>query len=221
MARAISIAIKTGGGADPNTNYKLRIAIDSAKTAGVPKDNIDRLLNKSVSDVEDITEVTYEGFGPFGIAVIVEAATNNKNRTAQEIKNIFSKSGGNLAGPGSVAFNFEPKGLIVVTKKDESENQMMSFLDSGAEDFEEVEGSYYLYVSYGKLSAVRDKLVSSGNQLESSELTQKPKNLMKISDKEKVRKVISFIDSLNEHEDVQKVFSNADLDSEILENLDL
>lgn len=220
MARAISIAIKTGGGADPNSNYKLRVAIDSAKTEGVPKDNIDRILSKSVSDMEDLVEVQYEGFGPFGVGVIVEAATNNKNRTAQEFKNLFDKSGGNLAGPGSVSFNFEPKGMLVVSKNtSDTEGQMLGFIEAGAEDFEEEGDKYYIYVQSDKLALVRNKLESSGNTIESYSLIQKPKTLVEITEIEKARKVLNFLDSFNEHDDVQNVFSNVDIPDNLLADL--
>jgi YebC/PmpR family DNA-binding regulatory protein len=216
MARAISIAIRSGGSADPNVNYKLRMAIDTARTEGVPKDNIDRILNKSLSDLEDLSEVSYEGFGPYGVSVIVEAATNNKNRTAQEFKNLFDKAGGTLAGPGGVSFNFEPKGMIVVAKAADAESQLMGFIDSGAEDFEEIGDELYIYVSPEKLSEVRNKLADTGNQVKSFELIQKPKNFVQITDADKAKKLLNFIDSLDNHDDVQKVFSNVDIPENLL-----
>jgi len=219
MSRAISIAIRSGGGADPSTNYKLRMAIDAARTEGVPKDNIDRILNKSLTDLEDLSEVQYEGFGPYGTAVIVEVATNNKNRTAQEFKNIFDKAGGTLAGPGGVAFNFEPKGMIKVPKKTDSESQLLGFIDSGAEDFEEEGENYYIYVSPDLLAAVKNALSAAGNSITSFELIQKPKNFVEVTEPDKAKKVLDFLDLLDNHDDVQKVFSNVDIPDTVMKNL--
>src|SRR3989344_6041026 len=123
MGRAISIAVKAGGGPDPSANFKLRVAIEKARAADMPKENIERAIAKA-SEGGALEEVTYEGFGPGGIGVIVEAATDNKNRTAQEIKNAFERGGGNLAGPGSVSFNFEQKGFLLVKKTDKPDEQM-------------------------------------------------------------------------------------------------
>src|SRR4030065_2949100 len=130
MARAIAIAIKAGGGADPAQNYKLRIAIEQAKASNVPKSNIDRIPSRAQEEVS-YDEVSYEGYGPEGIPVIVESATDNKNRTSQEIKNIFERSGGSLAGPGSVSFNFEPKALIVVGKGGDVDSKMLKSIVFG------------------------------------------------------------------------------------------
>ncbi len=126
MGRAITIAVKSGGGiSDPNANYKLRMAVDAARAVNMPKENIERAISKAAGHSQSLDEIIYEGFGPGGVGIIVEAATDNRNRTAQEIKNIFERGGGNLGGPGSVAFNFDPKGLIVVKKGEASEPQML------------------------------------------------------------------------------------------------
>lgn len=218
LARAIFVAVKTGGGPDPAANYKLRDVIDAARAANMPKANIERALSKG-SRGEALAEFTYEGFGPEGVSVIVEGATDNKNRTGQEIKGIFDRGRGGLAGPGAVSYNFEPKGLLLVEKMGKGEEQMLKLIDLGAEDVEETEDGIEIYVAPDKLSNVRDKIGSSGFKIVSSELYQKPRTYRLISDKNKASKVLSFLEALEEHEDVQKVYANIDVPDEVLESI--
>ena len=212
LSRAISIAVKTGGGENPDTNYKLRIAIDAARAANMPKDNIERAITKG-GGPENLEEVVYEGYGLGGIAVMVEAATDNRNRTAQEIKNIFERVGGSLAGPGAVSHIFEPKGLLVVDKVSDSEGQLLELIDLGAEDVEETEDGVEVYTNPKSLAQVKAKVEEKGYKITSSGLIQLPKNLQKVGD-EAASKTLKFLESLEEHDDVQNVFSNADISEE-------
>jgi len=217
LAKAISIAAKTGGGPDPNSNFKLRVAIDKARGFNMPKDNIERAISHASGGTLD--EVTYEGFGPSGVAIIVEVATDNRNRTGQEIKNIFERAGGSLAGPGAVSFNFEAKGQLVVKKEGDAEAQMLKLIDAGAEDMEDTEDGIEVHVPSEKLSQVSKDLTEGGFTVTSTELVQKPKNYVTVADPSHANKVISFLDALNEQEDVQKVFANLDIPDEILAKL--
>lgn len=217
-AKAIAIAIKTGGGADPEMNSKLRFAIDQAKTDNMPRVNIDRILSRA-EEAGRIEEVTYEGYGPEGIAVVVEAATDNRNRTSQEIKNIFERVGGSLAGPGAVSFNFEPRGLMIINKEKDVSSQMLKLIDFGVEDLDEVEDGIEAYVSVDKLSQKKEELEKEGFVIQSFEPVLKPKNYLKITEKEKAKKALTFLDLLEEHDDVQNVHSNIDIPQEVLEQI--
>jgi YebC/PmpR family DNA-binding regulatory protein len=220
LSRAISVAVKTGGGADSDTNYKLRIAIDKAREANMPKDNIERAVSKGSGEGGGLVEATYEGFGPEGVGVIVEVATDNRNRTSQAIKNLFERGGGNLAGPGSVSFNFVSKGVIVVKSNGNKEELMLDLIDQGVEDVEEEEGYVEAYVSPSTLHALKEKMAEKGYKVTSTELVQKPKSMQSIDDEKKAKKVISFLESLEDLDDVQKVFANADISQEVLEKIE-
>ena len=219
MARAIAIAIKAGGGADPAQNYKLRIAIEQAKASNVPKSNIDRILSRAQEEVS-YNEVSYEGYGPEGIAVIVESATDNRNRTSQEIKNIFERSGGSLAGPGSVSFNFEPKALMVVNKELDVDSQMLKLIDLGVDDVDESGDGIEVYTTQEKAGEIKELLEKSGFTISSFEIIKKPKNVMTITDEKKARKIITFLETLEDHEDVQSVFSNLDIPDDVANKIE-
>lgn len=219
LGRAISIAVKAGGGPDPEANYKLRMAIDTARASNMPKENIERAISKGVGGGVSLEEVSYEGFGPEGVAVIVEAATDNRNRTAQEIKNLFERGGGNLGGPGSVAFNFEHKGQIVVEKAENTEDQLLKLIDAGVDDVEESADGIDIYVAPDKLSEKNKVIKDMGFTIKSSELIQKPKMYTTLADPVKAQKVINFLDKFDENEDVQKVFANLDIPDDILSKI--
>lgn len=214
MARAIMIAAKAG--ADPDMNFKLRFEIDKARAVSMPKENIERAIAKATTDTTNVEEIAYEGFGPFGIGVIVEAATDNKNRTAQEMKNIFERGGGSLAGPGAVSFNFESKGFMLVKKSDDLDAQMLSLIDAGAEDIQETNDGIEVYVALEKLGETHKKLIGMGLTISETELQMKPKNLQTISDPANASKAVKFLDSLEELDDVQKVFSNLDISADTM-----
>jgi YebC/PmpR family DNA-binding regulatory protein len=217
MARAIMLAAK--GGADPDMNFKLRFEIDKAREVSMPKENIERAIAKATTEAANLEEITYEGFGPGGLNVIVEAATNNKNRTAQEIKGIFDRAGGSMGGPGAVAFNFENKGFLFIKKEGDTETEMLKLIDAGVEDINEVEDGIEVYVAPEKLSETRKELTEMGFTVTSAELQMKPKNLMTVNTKEEAEKEVKFIETLEENEDVQKVFSNLDIPESIAQEL--
>ena len=204
-AKAIMIAAK--GGADPESNFKLRVAIDKARADNMPKDNIERAIAKATSEEGVLTEAVYEGFGPSGVAVLVEAATDNKNRTAQEIKNLFERGGGSLAGPGAVSFNFESKGFLLVKKTSDSDSQMLSIIDMGVEDITESEDGLEVYVAPDKLGEVKKKVEEAGFEVKEVELQMKPKNLIEVPQTES-DKIVKFLEILESHDDVQKVYAN-------------
>lgn len=218
LAKAISIAVKTGGGANPDTNYKLRVAIDKAKAANMPKVNTERAISKGTGG-GTLEEIKYEGFGPGGIAVILEAATDNRNRTAQEIKGLFERGGGSLAGPGAVSFNFVSKGLLVVKKKKDTEAQILELIDLGVEDINEVEDGLEIYVEGSKLNETKKALEKEGLKVISFELVQKPKTLQTVSDEKTAAKALAFLNNLEDYEDVQKVFANLDIPEEVMKKL--
>lgn len=209
LSKAIAIAITSGGGNNPETNYQLRIAIDQAKTANMPKNNIERVLSKS-AEATNLEELTYEGFGPGGVSVIVEVTTDNKNRAVQEVKSAFDKNGGRLAGPGAVSFNFIPKGFIAIKKENDSESQMLSLIDIGVEDIEELSDSFEVYVEPGNINNITKSLQNAGFDIVSTELIQKAKSFQKIDDEKLAGKVTVFLEKLDNLEDVQKVFTNAE-----------
>jgi YebC/PmpR family DNA-binding regulatory protein len=218
MARAIMIAAK--GGADPDMNYKLRFEIDKARAVSMPKENIERAIARATTEAANLEEITYEGFGPGGIAVIIQAATDNKNRTAQEIKNLFERAGGSLAGPNAVAFNFESKGFLLVKKSGNTDEQMLKLIDFGAEDIQDSEDGLEVYVAPDKLGQVHKKMTEAGFEIIQAELQMKPKNLQTISDPVQAQKAIKFLDDIENHDDVQKVFSNLDVPDEVLQKIE-
>lgn len=209
MARAIMIAAK--GGADPDMNFKLRFEMDKARAVSMPKENIERAIARATTEAANLEEISYEGFGPGGIAVIVEVATDNKNRTAQEMKNAFERAGGSLAGPGAVSFNFESKGFMLVKKSGDPESQMLKLIDAGVEDIEESDDGLEVYVSPEKLSEMHKTLMANGFEIVQTELQMKPKNFMVITDSAAADRAIKFLEVLEELDDVQKVYSNLEI----------
>jgi YebC/PmpR family DNA-binding regulatory protein len=217
LARAIMIAAKTGP--DPDMNFKLRFEIDKAREANMPKENIERAIAKATTEAANLAEITYEGFGPGGIGVMVEVLSDNKNRTAQEIKNVFERGGGTLAGPNAVAFNFDHKGFMVVKKSQDPDAQMLKLIDAGAEDIVDGEGEYEVYVAPGELAQIHKKITDTGFQVTSAELVMKPKNFQEITDPEVAAKDIKFIEELEDMEDVQNVFTNLDVPDEVMSKI--
>ena len=218
LGRAISIAVKAGGGPDPASNFKLRVAVEKAHASDMPKENIERAISKGIGG-EALEETTYEGFGPGGIGVIVEAATDNKNRTGQEIKNIFERGGGNLAGPGSVSFNFEQKGFMLVKKTANVEGEMLKLIEAGVEDIQESDDGIEVYTAPDKLGVIRKKLEAEGVEIVSTELYLHPKNLLTIAGMDAAKRAMNFLEGLEENEDVQKVFSNLDVPENLLSSV--
>ena len=208
LSKMISIAIKSGGNANPDTNFKLRVAIDKAKENSMPKDNIDRILKTAAEKADSIEEINYEGFGPYGIGVIVETATDNKNRTAQEMKNIFEKGGGSLGGPDSVLYNFEHKGFLLLEKTKDVERQTLTLIDLGVEDIEDKDDGLEVYTKPDQLKEIMKKIKAAGFKVLKMELTLIPKNLIELTDTPQIEKATHFLESFEDHDDVQRVFSN-------------
>lgn len=218
LAKEIAIAVK-GGGPDPSSNFKLRVVMDKAKAANMPKENIERAITSGTSSAENLEEATYEGFGPSGIAVIVVATTDNRNRTGQEIKNLFERAGGNLAGPGSVSYNFENKGFMLIQKTSDPETQILNLIDLGVEDIEETDDGIEVYVAPERLSDMRKKLEEAGFIISSTELYMKPKVLQTIANPADAKKALSFLEALDDQEDTQKVYANLDVPQEVVDQI--
>lgn len=214
LARAIMIAAKSGG--DPDMNFKLRVEIDKARAASMPKENIERAITKATTEAANLEEMVYEGFGPGGIAIIVEAATDNKNRTAQEIKNAFDRGGGNMATPGAVSFNFEQKGFLLVKKNSDPEAQTLSLIDFGAEDIQDTEDGFEVYVAPDKLSETHKRITGAGFEVITAELQMKPKTYIEITNLSDASRAIKLLDCLEEIDEVSKVFSNLDVPDEVM-----
>ncbi len=211
LAKTISIAAKEGG-SDPSGNIKLRFAIEKARESNMPKDNIERAIERGIgAGGATLQEMVYEGYGPEGVPVIVEAATDNKNRTAQEMKNLFERGGGTMGSPGSVSFQFERAGQILVEKGENYEERVLQLIDLGVEDVEEVEDELEVYTRPEDLYKTRHMLEEAGIPAKEAELIFRPRDPMKVSDAEKSAKIVKFLESLDDHDDVQKVYAGVDL----------
>ena len=211
ISNAITVAVKASGGiADPNSNFKLRLAVDAARAANMPKENIERAIQKAIGeDTGEVSEVIYEGFAPEGVSVIIEAATDNTMRTTSEIKSIFNKDGGNFGQPGSVAYQFEQKGRIIINKNGKTIDELFEIaLQSGAEDIEYIQDKAIIQTSYADLSSVRERLMEKGMVLEAIETIRKPLIPIVISDPARLERVVNFLDKIGALDDVQKVYSN-------------
>ena len=214
ISSAIIVAIRSGGGVtDPDKNFKLRLAIEKGRAINMPKENVERAITRAAGGGEGggFEEITYEGYGPGGVAIMIEAATDNKNRTVQELKNIFERGGGTLASQGAVAYQFSPKGLITVAKTGNSEETILKIIDLGVEDVEEEEDAIEVYTKPEELEQVRVKLQQSGFEIKSFELTMKPNTVVPIVEKDTASKVLALMERLEEHNDVQRVFANFDI----------
>jgi YebC/PmpR family DNA-binding regulatory protein len=217
LARAIMIAAK--GGADPDMNFKLRVEIDKARAASMPKENIDRAIAKATTEAANLVEISYEGFGPGGISVIINIATDNKNRSAQEIKNLFERAEGTLAGPGAVSFNFESKGFMLIDKSADPEAQMLQMIDLGVEDVSDSPDGIEVYTAPGSLGEERKKFEAAGFTMKETELVMRPRNLQTVDDAGVAAKALTFLDSVEDLEDVTAVFSNIDIPDETMQKL--
>lgn len=206
------IAVAARNGTDPATNSSLAMVVEKAKKAGMPNTNIERSIQR-VSDksAAQVEEAMYEGYGPGGIAVLVEVATDNKNRTLPEVRSAFSKTGGNLAEPGSVAFQFSHKGVVRV--KGINEDLQLAAIEAGAEDiFEEPEtGETVVHTAQNNLAKVRDALKAAGYDVADAELSYEPNSTMEISDSETARKAVRLMDALDELDDVTNTYTNFDI----------
>lgn len=222
LANAITIAIKAGGDiSDPNSNFRLRLAIEKAHQANMPKDNIERAIKRAEgAEAGNLEEIIYEGFGPSGVAVLIEAATDNRQRTAQEVKNILENAGGTLAGPGATAYLFQNVGEIFIEKDGQTAEEVMEkAIEAGAEDLEEAGQEILIYTKPEELHQVREKLVQEGLKVSEAELTFKPTSTLPITDAEKASKILEFMEKLEESENIQRVFANFEIADEIVKEL--
>ena len=211
IGKEISIAIKEGG-ADPTSNSKLRDLIAKAKSNNVPNDNIDRIIKKAAGETDvEYEELYYEGYGPSGVAVIVYTTTDNRNRTASDMRHYFDKFGGNLGQTGCVSFMFEDKGHIVIVDEDEKINEdelMEAALEAGAEDFRGEDGVYEIFTDVSDLGAVREALESKGYTLESAEKDKIPSTYVTLTDEDDIRHMNLLLEHLEDNDDVQEVYHN-------------
>lgn len=221
LSRAITVAAKDGGG-DPSMNHTLAAAIEKAKDFNMPQDNIERAIKRGTGEIEGAAfeQITYEGYGPKGIAVMVDVLTDNRNRAAADMKNIFSRFNGSLGGSGSVSWMFERKGLILVNKDSgiDEEELLEIAIEVGAQDLNTDEDQFEILTLPEDLMKVREGLKEKEVRFESAEITQLPKNTTQL-DIEDAKKILKLIDALEEYDDVQEVYSNFNITSEIMEKL--
>jgi YebC/PmpR family DNA-binding regulatory protein len=221
IIKEITIAARNGGGS-PETNSVLRTAIAKAKEANMPSDNVKNAIKRGTGELPGITyeTVVHEGYGPAGVAIMVEALTDNKNRTTAEIRNIFSKKGGNLAGAGSVSWMFSKKGYILVDKSQSSEDELMGLiLEAGAEDMKSSDDNYEVTTAVQDLEAVKRALNEKGIKPQLAELTMVPSSAVKVTKPDAAKQILGLVEVLEDHEDVQHVYSNFDIPDEILEKI--
>jgi len=208
LAKAITIAAKEGD--DPDKNFKLRLAVDRANKANMPKPNIERAISRGCgkTEAEGLEAVVYEGYGPYRVAVVAEAVTDNRNRTTSEIKKIFERSGGSLGGPGSVVFQFKKTGLIIIKKPENIEEAILTIIDLGVENVEETRRGVEVYTRPAELEKVSQKILKANLTILSKDLVMQPQTLAEIKTSAQKEKVIRFLETLDAHEDIQKVFAN-------------
>jgi YebC/PmpR family DNA-binding regulatory protein len=219
LSRAIIIAARDGG-PDPDANATLAAAIQKARDNSMPKDNIERAIARGaggVGDTDAYETVTYEGYGPGGVALLVEAVTDNRNRTAAEVRHIFGKNDGNLGGSGAVAWLFDRKGVILVLGSADEEDVMLAAADAGADDVQLEGSSYQVTTAPDDLAAVREALEAGGIEVESAELTMLPRTTVEIEDETAARKLLRLVDALEDNDDVQDVYANFDIPEGILQ----
>jgi YebC/PmpR family DNA-binding regulatory protein len=220
LARAISVAAREGGG-DPDGNPALALAIQKARDASMPKDNIERAIAKGTGegvDTEQIETVLYEGYGPGGVALLIEALTDNRNRTGADVRHALSKHGGSLGEPGSVSYLFDKQGVIVVDAARYGEDDLMGAIDAGAQDIVLDDDVYEILTDPSDLGAVRATLEQSGVELESADVTQRPRARVPVDEAE-ATKLMKLIDALEESDDVGAVHANFDVDADVLERI--
>jgi len=213
IGREIAVAVKEGG-SDPSTNSRLRDAIAKAKAANMPSDNIERSIKKAAGELGNVNyeDITYEGYGPHGVAIIVQALTDNRNRTAGEMRYLFDRAGGSLGASGCVSWMFDRKGLIVIEKSDsiDEEELMMQALEAGAEDMSDEGDVYEIIMDPSYFTQVRDSLEQAGYSFASAEVMMIPQNYVSLNE-EQTEQVLSLIDKLEDHDDVQNVYHNLEI----------
>lgn len=212
-----AIAVAARNGTDPASNFSLRLAIDKAKAANMPAANIQRSIDRvKDKDAAQLTEVMYEGYGPGGVAILVECATDNINRTYPEVRSAFTKHGGNIAEKGAVAFQFDQKGMIRI--KETGDEVLLAALDAGADDVTEEDNESIIYTDAKELAKVRDALNNSGMTITEAELTYVPNNVVEVSDASTAGKIMRLMESLEDIDDVSNTHVNFDIPEEMLSN---
>lgn len=215
LIKEITVAARQGGG-DADANPRLRLAVDNAKSANMPLDNIERAIKKATGELEDVSylELTYEGYGPSGVAILVESVTDNKNRTVAEVRHAFSKNGGSLGENGSVAWMFDRKGVVTLPKQNKSEDEMMEIvLEAGAEDLSIEEDFFEVTSEVADFENVRKAIADAGLEIENASLQWIAKNTVDVAG-DAEEKLIKLIDMLEDNDDVQNVFTNAEFSEE-------
>ena len=217
MGREIAVAARQGGG-DPDANFRLRLAIEKARSVNMPADTIKRAIERATGggEAEQYEEIVYEGYGPGGVAVLVEAATDNRNRTAADVRSIFTKAGGQLAGSGAVAWQFEPRGIITITRNGNDPDEVaLAAIDAGADDVDTETDPVEIYTAPADIEAVRRAMESAGYRVDSAESTMIAKQSVGL-DPAKARQNLRLVELLEDLDDVQRVTSNLDIPEEVL-----
>jgi len=220
LIKEITVAARIGGG-DPDANPRLRHALSAANSQNLPKDTAQRAIKKGTGDLEGVEyeEILYEGYGPGGVAVLVECMTDNRNRTIAEVRHIFGKAGGNVGTDGCVAWMFDKKGLISISKENSDEDTLMELvLDAEAEDIIEETDSFDIITEPGDYDAVKDVIDAANIKYEIAEITMIPQNMTRLNGKE-AEQMIKFMEALDDSDDVQKFYSNADIPDEVFDSL--
>ena len=219
--RQVEVAAREGGG-DPDMNPTLRTMFQKARDASIPLDTIERAVKRGTGELEGVTyeQITYEGYAPGGVAVLVEVLTDNRNRTGSEVRNAFSKNGGSMAEPGAVAWQFDRKGHILVARATDEEELMLTALDAGAEDITDDGEAWRVTTPPTDLHAVRTALDEAGMTVESSDLVMVPQSTIPLESAESAKKVLRLVDALDEQDDVQAVHANFDIPDAILETVE-
>jgi YebC/PmpR family DNA-binding regulatory protein len=218
LIREMTIAARIGGG-DPDSNPRLRTAVDKAKGANMPADNITRAIKKGTGELEGTTyeELLLEGYGPGGVAILVEGSTDNRNRTVSEIRHLFTKNGGNLGGAGSVAYMFKPKGVIAIAAEKTTEEKLMEIaLDAGAEDIESESQGFTVYTTQQGFEAVRDAIKKAGIEPDEAEVKKLAENNIALEGA-KAQQLLKLVEALDDHDDVQNVWDNSDISEKEME----
>jgi YebC/PmpR family DNA-binding regulatory protein len=215
LGNSIAIAAKTGG--DPSMNPTLQLAVDKAKAANMPNANIEKSIKRGTGELggEAIDEYTFEGYGPGGVGIIIEAASDNRNRTTTAVKTAFAKNGGNMAEPGAVAFQFTRKGVIRVKSGDDVETTLLTVLDAGAEDAVEEDAEIIVYTDMKDLGKVRDAIKEQGIEVEDAGLQYVPNTTVAITDSGVAQKIFKLMDVLDDLDDITETYSNFDIDESI------
>jgi YebC/PmpR family DNA-binding regulatory protein len=222
LARAITVAAREGGG-DPDANYTLAAAVEKARSYSMPKDNIQRAIDRGTGEGgagDQIERVVYEGYGPGGAAILVEALTDNRNRTGSEVRHAFDKHGGSLGEPNSVAWQFEKRGVILVDASRYSEDDLIAAIDAGADDVAEDGDVLKVTSDPSSLAAVRAALEESGVEVESADLAMEPQAVVEVASESEARQLVRLMDTLDDHDDVESVHANFDIPEALLEEVE-